>query len=173
MTEKQENILKAGLELFAAEGFHATSTSKVAKKAGVSEALIFRHFESKEGLLKAILQEGNQKAQALFSEIIAQPDPREQIRKILTLPFEIDPKDYEMWRLIYALKWQTQQYQAAEMEPLRQTLVNSFTHLNYENPAAEAEIILMFMDGAATALLLHEPPYKYDILKALIDKYNL
>ena len=44
MTEKQENILKAALQLFAKEGFYATSTSKVAKLAGVSEGLIFRHF---------------------------------------------------------------------------------------------------------------------------------
>ncbi len=37
MTEKQERILKAALELFAQEGFKATSTNKVAKRAGVSE----------------------------------------------------------------------------------------------------------------------------------------
>ena len=28
VTEKQENILRAALQLFAAEGYHATSTSK-------------------------------------------------------------------------------------------------------------------------------------------------
>ncbi len=58
MTEKQEKILQSALELFAKEGFHATSTNKVAKHAGVSEGLIFRHFGNKEGLLQAILAEG-------------------------------------------------------------------------------------------------------------------
>jgi len=173
MTEKQEKILKAGLELFAAEGFHATSTSKVAKRAGVSEALIFRHFENKEGLLTAILEEGKEKAQILFSEIIEELDPKEQIRKILTLPFKIDPEDYEMWRLIYALKWQTQQYQATKMEPLKHSLAKAFSRLKYANPYAEAEIILMVMNGAATALIFHEPDNKKEILEALVDKYNL
>ena len=37
MTEKQEKILQAALQLFAKEGYHATSTNKVAKLAGVSE----------------------------------------------------------------------------------------------------------------------------------------
>ena len=49
MTEKQKNIVNAALELFAKEGFKSTSTSKVAKKARVSEGLIFRHFKNKDG----------------------------------------------------------------------------------------------------------------------------
>ena len=51
MTEKQENILNTALELFAKDGYDATSTSKIAKCAGVSEGLIFRHYGSKDGLL--------------------------------------------------------------------------------------------------------------------------
>jgi len=39
MTNKQEEILLTALELFARDGFRATSTSKVAKHAGVSEDL--------------------------------------------------------------------------------------------------------------------------------------
>ena len=58
MTDKQLNILKIALQLFANEGFHATSTSRIAKEAGVSEGLIFRHFINKEGLLRAILKQG-------------------------------------------------------------------------------------------------------------------
>ena len=45
--KKKEQILNAALELFANDGFTATSTSKVAKRAGVSEGLIFRHFGNK------------------------------------------------------------------------------------------------------------------------------
>jgi len=49
------------------EGFTATSTSKnLQNNAGVSEGLIFRHFGSKEGLLDAILFEGEEKAKVLF-----------------------------------------------------------------------------------------------------------
>jgi len=44
MTEKQEKIIKSALELFALEGYAATSTRKAAERAGVSEGLIFRHF---------------------------------------------------------------------------------------------------------------------------------
>jgi len=173
MTEKQENILKAALKLFATEGYASTSTSKVAKAAGVSEGLIFRHFTNKEGLLNAILDKSAEAAKGMFAQIVMTTDPKEVIRKVLELPFSIEKDQSEMWRLTYALKWQTDNYDASGLQPVRLILVDAFTKLGYEDPEAEAELIFMFMDGSATAILLHEPENKLDVLKALKSKYNL
>jgi hypothetical protein len=52
-------------------------------------------------------------------------------------------------------------------------LKSAFEKLNYADPAAEAELLLMFVDGAATALLLHEPNNKTEILNTLKSKYKL
>ena len=46
MTEKQISILESALELFSSKGFDAVPTSLIAKQAGVSEGLIFRHFKN-------------------------------------------------------------------------------------------------------------------------------
>ncbi len=54
MSEKQKNIIKAAIELFAEKGFSATSTSEIAKRAGVAEGTIFRHYKTKKDLLMAI-----------------------------------------------------------------------------------------------------------------------
>lgn len=54
MTEKQRAVFEAAVSLFAEKGYVATSTSEIAKKAGVSEGLIFKHFGNKEKLLKSI-----------------------------------------------------------------------------------------------------------------------
>jgi len=54
--DRRERILRAALNVFAEAGFHGTTTKALAKAAGVSEALIFRHFPSKE-VLYAALQE--------------------------------------------------------------------------------------------------------------------
>lgn len=173
MTEKQEKILFTALELFATEGYHAVSTSKIARKAGVSEALIFRHFEHKEGLLQAIMGIVEEKTKKVFADIVMTTDPKEVIRKALELPFGIAREDYEMWRLTYALKWQTNGYNPKKMEPMKMALDNAFKKLGYKNPAAETEVLLMLVDGAATALLLHEPKNKKNVIKALLDKYDL
>lgn len=173
MTKKQENILKAALELFAKDGYHAVSTSKVAKLAGVSEALIFRHFENKEGLLKAILHQGAEMAKKAFSDIVATNDSKEIIRKTLELPFNIEKSEYEVWRLTYSLKWQTNNYNIDLAEPLKLVLSGAFKKLKYKDPNAETELVMMFVDGAATALLLHEPGNKKNILKSLKEKYSI
>jgi len=49
-------IIEAALPLFARQGFQGTTTREVADRAGVNEALIFRHFPRKEDLYWAILE---------------------------------------------------------------------------------------------------------------------
>ncbi|MBC1434555.1 TetR/AcrR family transcriptional regulator [Listeria rocourtiae] len=54
MSEKQKKIVAAAIELFAERGFAATSTSEIAKRAGVAEGTIFRHYKTKKDLLSSI-----------------------------------------------------------------------------------------------------------------------
>ncbi len=54
--QRREQILEAGVGLFASKGFEGTTTADLARAAGVSEALIFRHFPHKESLYAAILE---------------------------------------------------------------------------------------------------------------------
>lgn len=55
LTERQKKILAAATEIFAEKGFAATSTSEIAKKAGVAEGTIFRHYKTKKTLLLSIV----------------------------------------------------------------------------------------------------------------------
>jgi AcrR family transcriptional regulator len=48
-------LLESAVEVFAQRGYDAATTKEVAQKAGVSEGLIHRYFESKAGLLLSIL----------------------------------------------------------------------------------------------------------------------
>ncbi|MBW7651161.1 TetR/AcrR family transcriptional regulator [Anoxybacillus sp. ST4] len=55
-SEKQVNILQAAIDMFAEKGYAATSTSEIAKRAGVAEGTIFRHYKTKKDLLLAIVK---------------------------------------------------------------------------------------------------------------------
>ncbi|MCP3739859.1 TetR/AcrR family transcriptional regulator [Rossellomorea sp. BNER] len=55
LTEKQKKILESAIEIFAEKGYSATSTSEIAKKAGVAEGTIFRHYKTKKELLLSIV----------------------------------------------------------------------------------------------------------------------
>jgi len=55
--DRRQDILAAAMELFAKNGFRGTTTRDLAAQAGVNEAIIFRHFNNKEELYSAILEQ--------------------------------------------------------------------------------------------------------------------
>jgi AcrR family transcriptional regulator len=52
--ERREAIVKAVQSVFAEKGFDGTTTRELAEAAGVSEALLFKHFPNKEALYSAM-----------------------------------------------------------------------------------------------------------------------
>lgn len=54
---KRQEILKAAVELFAKNGFRGTTTRDLAAHAECNEAIIFRYFNNKNELYRAILEE--------------------------------------------------------------------------------------------------------------------
>jgi AcrR family transcriptional regulator len=53
--DRRVQILDAAFEIFSEKGFHGARTRELARRAGVSEALVFSHFPTKEALIRAIL----------------------------------------------------------------------------------------------------------------------
>ena len=56
--ERRKAIVNAAVPLFARNGFAGTTTREIAEKAGISEALLFRHFPTKKALYREILRLG-------------------------------------------------------------------------------------------------------------------
>ena len=52
--ERRDQLLRIALKLFSQRGFEATTTKSIAAAAGVSEAIIFQHFKSKEELYSSV-----------------------------------------------------------------------------------------------------------------------
>ena len=56
--ERRRAIVRTAVPLFARKGFAGTTTRELAEAAGISEALLFRHFPSKQLLYREILRLG-------------------------------------------------------------------------------------------------------------------
>ena len=56
--ERRKAIVTSAVPLFARKGFAGTTTKELAETAGISEALLFRHFPSKKQLYSEILRLG-------------------------------------------------------------------------------------------------------------------
>ena len=173
MTEKQKNIVTTALKLFAEKGYDATSTSLVAKNANVSEGLIFRHFNNKEGLLHAILDLGKKDLEPMYEQLVSIEDPKERIRSIILQLSDVTPAQKQFWKLVYAMKWQAEIYDDTLSAPFKIALTASFKKLKYKNPELEAELLLAMLDGIITTMLLKKPKNMNDIIHLLLTKYNL
>ncbi len=53
--ERRQQILEEAMRLFSEDGFRGTTTKQIAAAAGISEAMVFKHFANKEELYAAIL----------------------------------------------------------------------------------------------------------------------
>lgn len=175
MVNKKENILNAALELFALEGYYATSTNAIAKKAGVSEGLIFRHFKNKEGLLEAIFSMGEEQVKVIFADIVLEIEPQKVIEKVIDIANVIasNPDSYRFWKLQYKIKWETENYNDEKMLPVHNALKNAFEALSYENPNREAVFLLQILDGIATRLFLQKNFDLAATLEHLKGKYKV
>ena len=56
-SDRKKQLLEIAMKLFSERGFDGTSTREIAQAAGVNEALIFRHFRTKEDLFWAVLSD--------------------------------------------------------------------------------------------------------------------
>lgn len=174
MTSKQLSIIGAALKLFAEEGFDAVSTSKIAKSAGVSEGLIFKHFTNKKGLLDSIITYGMEMLSTYFEEIVRETDPKKAITQLIELPFNIKEEEHDFWRLLYALKWQRKTYDTTVTDNIKLLAEQSFTELGSKHPKVEANILLITLDGLATSILLKEDMEgKHQIIASIKQKFNL
>ncbi len=83
--EKQKAILKAALELFAEQGFHAAPMAQLANQAHVGVGSIYRYFKDKNELIEALYEEVDE---ALQMAIISGADPtfstRQQFLHLIT-----------------------------------------------------------------------------------------
>jgi AcrR family transcriptional regulator len=79
-SDPRERILAVADRLFYAEGVRATGTEKIMSIAEVAKATFYRHFESKDALVLAYLENRDQ---ALW-DYLSKPAPPKDLREALT-----------------------------------------------------------------------------------------
>lgn len=77
-------ILEAATELFSEQGFAATPVSLICQRAGVAKPALYWHFDSKEGLLEAVLEEGGARwIEDLQKRTASRPDGGDQLTDLV------------------------------------------------------------------------------------------
>jgi AcrR family transcriptional regulator len=128
--ERREQILRIAVRLFSNHGFRGTTTKEIAQAAGVSEAMVFRHFATKEELYAAILDHkactgsGSFEPQEMAAEAIKRKDDRGVFESLALGALNHHDEDPEFQRLLL--------YSALEKHKLAQMFFEGFVRKVYD-----------------------------------------
>ena len=82
--KRREQLLDVALELFAEHGYARATTSELARIAGVTEPIIYRHFASKKELFIALIERtGQQTLEQWEQDLKNAADPADRLRRII------------------------------------------------------------------------------------------
>lgn len=179
MTSNKEKILHAALQLFAERGYDGTPTNLIAKTAGVSEGLIFRHFQHKQGLLEAIVEEGLSQIAQTMQPYESGGDPRAAILAHIDLSVQLMQEQAIFWRLVQQLRFQPlvlsliQPHVEAVNRFVMERLTAQFGQLGAAQPQLEAALLFALIDGLTIHYLQMPETYPLEAVAALIkQKYT-
>ena len=84
--ERKRQLLAHAKQLFVTLGYQNTTTEKIARAAGISEPVLYRHFESKKALFLEVLQEIREATlNRWYAETAELTDPLAKLHKIADL----------------------------------------------------------------------------------------
>src|SRR2546425_10865979 len=81
--DRKRQLLIDAKQLFLTLGYHATTTEKIAEAAGVTEPVLYQHFDDKKALFLAVLRDIRVKTLEHWqAEMAGHTDPRAKLQAI-------------------------------------------------------------------------------------------
>ena len=88
--ERRDEILEAAREVFAERGYQKASMREIARRAGITQAALYYHFENKEDLLIIILEQfSNDFYQSLLGCMTRAQGPEAGLRSMLRTHIDV------------------------------------------------------------------------------------
>jgi len=103
--DRKLQILRVAVSLFSQRGFGGTTTKEIAQAAGVSEAMVFRHFATKQELYSEILDHkacsgDSMNPEQMVAEALKQKDDRAVFERLALGALDHHECDPEFQRLL-------------------------------------------------------------------------
>jgi len=177
----RDNLLRAATRHFSERGFSATSIDDVCRDAGVVKSAVYWHFESKEGLLTAVLEET---ATAWIDGIVASVhqtgDPRERLSRAIAGMRDLVETRPALLRLLHSMLLERTGENAETRDVLlrvfdraRAALTDGIAEVIGTRPAglsAIAELALASLDGIFLQHQLRKDRAELDRLFAELER---
>lgn len=100
---RREQLLDAAKAVVAADGFHGVSVEAVARRAGITRPIVYRHFDDLGALLEALVERETVRVLAQLRDFVPRKlggDPREDLLAALGGYLRAVESDPVTWRLM-------------------------------------------------------------------------
>lgn len=146
---RKQKIADAAQQLFAERGYESTPTLLIARQAGVSEALIFKHFGSKDQLLEYVIKNGYKRIVEHNRGLLQVSDPLQFILRMIDLPHKLVGEEPLFWEMQYRLVDLpvSMKHHERFLQPVHSLLVKAFTDLGYADAEQETQLALLLIDA--------------------------
>ena len=129
---RREHILEAAVQLFSKRGFSGTTTREIARESGISEAMLYKHFATKDELYKAIIDTKSCQGEMQFpwsencelAEALKRKDDHAVFYHLALHAMEKQQSDIGFMRLLF--------YSALEEHELAERFFHEFVGRVYE-----------------------------------------
>ncbi|GAA4134456.1 TetR/AcrR family transcriptional regulator [Sphingobacterium lactis] len=172
---RKEKIWQTALQLFATNGYLDTSTKEIAAQAGVSEALIFKHFGNKDALLAHIVKAGYRKVLMQHKGMMSYKSAKDFLKNMVLLPSQLVAEEPLFWKLQERLSHHSFSRTQHELfiKPVQPILLRAFMELGYENPELETQFLLLIIDMLWKKEACGDIENSAELARLIEQKYHL
>ena len=174
----RKKIMDAALDLFAHQGFHSTSISQIARRAGVAKGLVNHYFKRKEDLMVEIVFDGMRTTNAIMEEMGKLPDSMARLRFLINYSFDYVKENLEYTKLLTSIGLQLEMFpELVEIIQQKYQGIMPFMAMlmqdtDIPNPEAEARLLAAIMDGVVMQYIIVGDALPFEqIRQDLLAKY--
>ncbi len=176
--ERKNQIMDKALELFAKEGFHQVTVSRIAEHAGISKGLVYNYFESKEALLQEIITTGMNMLMESFDSNKDGTLTNEEFEFFVDEVFNMLSNNQQFFKLYISVLTQPEALRLVKdkfeafYEFFIQMLTQYFISVGSHNPEAEARVFGATTDGIMYHFLFLKDYPLEEVKKTIINRYK-
>jgi len=168
--ERRDQLLDVALEVFATAGFHGASMNDVAEAAGVTKPVLYQHFDSKNDLFAALLDEVGRRMRTAIDKATADAvDGKDATIRGFRAYFRWVAADLDGFRLLFG---GAARHDAAFAEQVRAITSDAATAIA---PLIAADVdddtrrliahgLVGLAEGSSRRLLAHGQPFDPDVV---------
>lgn len=162
------------LELFAENGYHATSISQIAKQAGISKGLTYNYFKSKTDILNELIEHGFQEIYSSFDMNHDGVLSETEFIYFIRQNFKMLRENMQHWKLFFSLMLQpkiadtfTANYKE-KGEPVFAMLFAFIQSKGSDDPEGDLMAISAMLEGAFLYCIAAPDVFPMDVMEEKI-----